>query len=624
MSPESADSTLVRADDASVGYGSTDIFMPLPRRKSYRAEGPIVDAPKRANSGPTRTKPKPYHIWGRYWRYGTSLVRFVGGNTMDRLHGRGTIERRALRLRVIVQSLGPGSIKIGQQLGTRTDILPREYCDELNRLLDQVDPIPLQDTVKVLEQEWGRPLHEILSAFDPEPIGSGSIASVYQAHLRDGTKVALKVRRPNVDRVLQADFVVLRSLTTWLERFSLIRGGRSKPVLDEMEQMLGDELDFVLESRQTALFRREAKETRYVTAPRIYSELCTTKVMVSEFVDGISMNEIINAVQKRNRALLGELEAMGYNFKRISRRLLRVFFWQTFEASIFHADLHPANIFITPENKFVMVDFGCCGTLSNRYRHALVGFMRSMTASDVTSAADYMIMMNEPLPRLDLDHYKFEMERVIRKFMIMNRSKDAPWYEKCWGGAMKEFIDLARRFNIPMRAELLRYSRANSHLDFMVYRLYPKADPQREFMAWYADRAKRSRAKFGKSIARQVSTVFDAASVGFGDFGQMSFQLISRLRSFLDHRTIGFSSVLGKVAFTCATGIKLVLQLGMLLVLALALRLGVAAYHGAGLAITRATIAEVARHPALLVVAAGLVLLSLRKILVHVLDPEVK
>ncbi len=602
---------------------SSDIFMPLPRRKSYRSEGAILDAPKPAMAQ-LKAKPTRRQVWARYWQYGTFFMRFMLGNAFDQMRRRGTIERKAVRLRKMVQRLGPTSIKIGQQLGTRTDILPREYCDELNRLLDQVDPIPREKTIAILEAEWQRPLNEIFSAFDLEPIGSGSIASVYQAHLRDGTKVAVKVRRPNVDRVMQADFVVLRSITRWCERLSLIRHGRSKPVLDELEQMLSDELDFVLESRQTALFRSEAKQTKYVTAPRVFSSLCTTRVMVSEYVVGISMNEIINAVQKRDTAMIQELQDMGYDFKRISRRLLRVYFWQTFEAAIFHADLHPANIFVTPENTFVMIDFGCCGTLSQRYRHALIGFMRSLATSDVAGAAHFMIMMNEPLPPLDLDQYKFQMERVIRKFMIMNRSKDAPWHEKCWGGAMKDFIELSRNFNIPMRAELLRYSRANSHMDFMVYRLYPKADPRREFYKWYADRAARTRKKFRKDLASQASIFFDAASVGLGDLGQASFQLFSRLRSVLDNRAFGFTTVINKLPFAIAALIRFMMSVVFLLFVGVLIRMLIDTSMGRGVRLEADHFIAVAHHPAFLVAVFGFFLVALRKILLRLTEPDIK
>jgi ubiquinone biosynthesis protein len=620
---DSSDSPPLAAVAPPPYHSEADVFMSLPRRKSFRAEGVIVDAPTPATLQ-TNPKPTPREIISRYWVYGTFFLRFTTANAFDRLRGRASIARRAVRLRKMVQKLGPTSIKIGQQLGTRTDILRREYCDELNRLLDQVDPIPREVTIKVLEAEWHRPLAEIFSAFDLEPIGSGSIASVYQACLLDGTKVAVKVRRPKVDRILQADFVVLRSLTRWLERLSLIRPGRSKPVLDELEEMLGDELDFILESRQTALFRREAKEIKYVTAPRIFSELCTKKVMVSEFVTGISMNEIINAVQKRDLPLLGELEAMGYDFKRISRRLLRMYFWQTFEAAIFHADLHPANIFVTPENSFVLVDFGCCGTLSKEYRHALVGFMRSLATSDVAGAAQFMIMMNEPLPLLNYDQYKFEMERVVRKFIIMNRSKKAPWHEKCWGGAMKDFIELSRRHGIPMRAELLRYSRANSHLDFMVYRLYPQADPRREFYKWYAQRAARTRKQFRRELTRQAAIFLDAASVGLGDLGQTSFQFFSRLRSSLDRRPVSFQTGVNKFPFAAAVLIRFVMNVVFLLFLAVVGRVlvRVAARQPVMVGVDDAV--AIAVHPLFLLAVLGLFLISLRKILVRTIDPDIK
>jgi len=143
-------------------------------------------------------------IWG--------FVRFYSGNLLDVLRGRASVQRRAVRLRRVLEDGGPTFAKLAQQVSMRADMLPYAYCAELGKMLDQAPAFPLEQAIEIIERTLGQPLADVFEIFDPEPIGSASLACVYQARLRTGTRVAVKVRRPGIGPLIAAD---LRALD-WL------------------------------------------------------------------------------------------------------------------------------------------------------------------------------------------------------------------------------------------------------------------------------------------------------------------------------------------------------------------------------------------------------------------------
>ena len=205
------------------------------------------------------------------------------------------------------------------------------------------------------------------------PTGSASIACVYQAVLKSGEQVAVKVRRPDIREKFAADFKAMGWVLGILEFFAIIRPGFTKNPRNELYDTLMEEVDFYKEARYQALFRRSAKKARrgYFSAPKLYLDLSNEDVIVQEFISGFWLSEVLRAVEHNDQKALATLHLQNIDPKIIARRLLWICYWGLWENLFFHADPHPANIIIQPNNKIVFVDFGSGGSFSRSRRLAL-------------------------------------------------------------------------------------------------------------------------------------------------------------------------------------------------------------------------------------------------------------
>src|SRR5262245_48328025 len=178
-----------------------------------------------------------------------ACIRFLVGNLVDVLLRRASINRRAARLRQLMEGAGASFTKLGQQLALRADVLPYAYCAELSKMLDQAKPFPTEQAIAVIERSLGLTLDKVFETFDPEPIGSASLACVYQAKLRSGERVAVKVRRPGIGRLLAADLRALGWLLVAGETLTIIRPGLTREFRQSLGTMLMNELNFRAEAR---------------------------------------------------------------------------------------------------------------------------------------------------------------------------------------------------------------------------------------------------------------------------------------------------------------------------------------------------------------------------------------
>jgi len=433
----------------------------------------------------------PLRVLGRILVWIWALGGFAFQMVLDRLAKKGSASRDANNLRRTLERLGPSAIKIGQQLSVRTDLIPKEYSDALMGLLDAVPPFSAAVARRQVERELGRTIEDAFQFFDFEPIGSASIACVYKARLHTGQFVAVKVRRPEVRDVLVSDLAAVSWLGRIFELVGLADRGRSRPVIDEFRRMLLDELNFRIEARQTDLFRSYgAKRNRYVTAPRVYREYSTSAVLVTEFIEGIFLRQILAAIQNEDQPFLDWLAARGYSLAAIAGRLLNIFYWQLFENIFFHADPHPSNVILQPD-KIVLIDFGATGTITQKYRRDLLRFVRCLADDNIDGMVRNMIASLEPLPPLNMENYTNEMYNAMREYLFTARSEHSTWQEKSSGRAMMAIAEISRKYKIPMRADVLRYMRASFQFDSIVYRLYPEVDSRREFQRYFRQRAKR-------------------------------------------------------------------------------------------------------------------------------------
>jgi predicted unusual protein kinase regulating ubiquinone biosynthesis (AarF/ABC1/UbiB family) len=504
------------------------------------------------------------------WRIAVWLSGILGyffSKAYGRLVGRSSQSDNARRLRWILTKMGPTAIKAGQQLSVRADMLPDEFCRELGKLLDRMAPFPFEQALALVEHALQRPLDTVFRTFDPVPIGSASIACVYQAELLSGEKVAVKVKRPHVTAHIHADLKAISLLCRVSEAFGIIKPGLTRHLRRELYRMITEELNFVLEARYTEIFRRTAKKNPYVSAPRIYHPLCNNEVIVSEFVSGVFLSEIIDALNSNNQEAIAQFQTRGFNFKKIGKRMMRILHWECYESLFFHADPHPANLIVRPDNTLIMIDFGSCGAVSDTMKRKLMTFHRQMLKNDVYGMSQTLISLLEPLPHCDTHSFTHDLIHIFRRLLLANESKHAGWQEKCTGWMWMNIIGLTRKYNIPINLDTLRIFRATFVYDTLIYRLHPQIDPRKEFAKWAKAYHERSRKKVCRSLWDRRFGPLHQDYQAMVEMSDLGFRLVQRVEKFLDTPKYSFAYGVGKVSYVVSTVTRTLLSALELLLL---------------------------------------------------------
>jgi ubiquinone biosynthesis protein len=553
----------------------SNVFKPLPR------PGRLSSGPPAAVSLPRR-EPEVFSArwWRVLWRFFVWLAaaaQFFAGILWDALRRKNTIERRAKRLLNGFQKAGITFVKLGQQLSLRVDLIGYTYAHQLEKLLEDAAPFDPEEAVAIVQRTLGddRPFSEVFSAFDKEPIGSASVACVYQAVLRDGRRVAVKVRRPGIGPSLAADMRALAWLLQLLELVWL-PPGFSRNFTYELRTMLMEELDFALEARLTDLFRRrvEKAKLRFVTAPRIHFELSSREVLVLDFVSGVWLTDLLQAVEQQDVARLAELRAADIDPRTVARRYLETNRFGGFENIFFHADLHPANVLVQPGNKLVLIDFGACGAFPKRELHIWRRVLETQSHEDVGGMVHAVLALLEPLPRhIDTDELARRLESLFWKDLYAIKSKHSAWWERTSANVWISFLGLVHEYLIPLNLNTLRMIRATMIADTVAARLDSDIDPYREYRRYEKGRGKRARKRLGRRIEKALlgPRVFNRLEQIY----EAGTSVFFRVQRFLDTPFLNWAAVIGKAAY----GVKLLLNLlGAVLFSSAALTLILAVY----------------------------------------------
>ena len=400
-----------------------------------------------------------------------------------------------MRLRNLFEAVGGTGLKLGQQLAVRIDFLPWEVCQELGKLMDSAPPIALEVVRDQIEATVGGPLETVFQTFDPEPIGSASIAVVWRATLHSGEHVAVKVRRPDVTNTIEADLRLMDWVTLVVEHFTLVRAGFFRNLRAEFRAMFEAELDFVLEANFQEMFRRLVKrdKLRWVSAPAVHANLSSADVLTTRFIEGYSCLELLERVELRDEVFAADLERDGIVLAKLGRRVFELAHWMRGESFFFHADPHPGNVIVQPGGHIVMLDFGACGFSSATQGSIEFEISRSSILEDLDHATTAVIASTAPLPAIDIQAFHRRARRVIWTRQVDLASPDAEWWENTTASMWLAFIDAAKEFNIPVNVDTLRMVRSLLLYDTLAMRLDPTLDIE-TFYGGYLKRAqKRSR-----------------------------------------------------------------------------------------------------------------------------------
>jgi ubiquinone biosynthesis protein len=483
------------------------------------------------------------------WIY---LILYVlGGNLGDRLRGRDSIGRRAARLRQGLEKVGGTFVKLGQQVAMRIDLVPWEYCLELSKMLDRMPPFSQEEALAAIERATGKPWQETFAVFDPQPIGSASVACVYQAVLKDGTRVAVKVRRPGIGELFMADFRVLDWLAELVEFLTIVRPGFTRNLRREFKETLLEELDFTREARFQEIFRRNARKKakkKFFTAPKVYFELSNEEIIVQEYVSGMWLWEVIAAVEQNDPQGLAMMHRLNIDPKRVARRILWVTFWSMDENLFFHADPHPANILIGRDSSLTFIDFGSCGSFNDEQREAMERTVISLRNGDAEGMARATLKLLEPLPPVDVSALMKEAEAEYMRvlYTFRTKAKYTEWWERTSARQWLALVKVAQQYNLPLNLHTLRMIRATLLYDTLVLRLDRKIDRYEEYGRFMNYRAGLAKKRLQKRWQRNLK---DGIYMRLHELAETAEDVVQRVQHTLSSPILNFGSVIDKWIF---------------------------------------------------------------------------
>ena len=277
----------------------------------------------------------------------------------------------AVRLREALVALGPTFVKLGQLLSTRPDLLPAEFTHELSKLQDTVPPFPAEVAIATIERELGRPLSELFASFEREPLAAASLGQVHGAVLHDGSKVVVKIQRPDIDARIHTDLAIIGDLAAlaqerlqWASQYDLVG------LAWEFSNVLRAELDYQREGRNAERFRANFVGNDIVYVPKIYWKYTTATVLTSERLYGAKIND------------LPALDRDGIDRQVLARNSLSVILQEIFRDGFFHSDPHPGNFFALPNAVLGVVDFGQVGSLDRETTRGLLLLLAAVASHD--------------------------------------------------------------------------------------------------------------------------------------------------------------------------------------------------------------------------------------------------
>ena len=380
---------------------------------------------------------------------------------------RDTSRPRAERLRLALETLGPIFIKFGQLLSTRRDLIPTDIADELAKLQDQVPPFPSAQAVALLEDAYGKPLREVFAEFDEVPVASASVAQVHFATLPDGRKAAVKILRPGILSVIDHD-VALLQICAGLMEYWWEDGKRLKPklVVAEFEKYLHDELDLMREAANCSQLRRNFADAKLLLVPEVYWDWCNDHVMVMERMHGLPISNIAG------------LREAGVDLCKLACNGVEIFYTQVFRDGFFHADMHPGNILVTRDGRYVAMDFGIVGTLTVTDKNFLAQNFIAFFNRDYKRVAELHIESGWAPAHTRVDEFEAAIRAVCEPIF------DKPLREVSFGKVLLRLFQTSRRFGIEIQPQLVLLQKTLLNIEGLGLQLDPELDLWKTAKPW--------------------------------------------------------------------------------------------------------------------------------------------
>ncbi|HEY2935632.1 MAG TPA: AarF/UbiB family protein [Gaiellaceae bacterium] len=450
---EAADVLVV--GNAGMGGRKEFLLGNVPNRVSHGARCTVVIV--NTTDGAVH-EPPPEPVEGGLLGRAAEIGRVLARLGLD-VRGAASVEERAGQLRGALEQLGPTFAKLGQILSTRPDLVSPELAAELAKLQDSVAPLTEEEVVRVMEQELRVPWEDVFASIEPEPLAAGTIGQVHVAMLESGERVVVKVQRPRARDEIMRDLGLLELFAEKALGREALRGTVDIPALvRHLSESLRRELDFLQEAANVDRMREVLAPYDRLGVPRVYHDLSTSRLLVLEFVEGVSIRASSDSEERRQAA----------------RQLLEAFYRQILVDGFFHADPHPGNLLWTGE-KIVLLDLGMVGELGPELRELMIVLMLAFARNDPKFLSEAVLMLGGEQRRsdLDLDALEREFAAFIDRFQV-GSLRDIQI-----GPMLEGMIQIASRHGIRLPASLALSGKAFGQIQLAIAELDPLLDPFR-------------------------------------------------------------------------------------------------------------------------------------------------
>ena len=344
---------------------------------------------------------------------------------------------RPIELRMILEELGGTFIKLGQLLSLRPDLIPKEYCDELSKLQDDIEPFSFEEVKHVIKAEFKKPINKLFKKFEKKPVATASIGQVHVARLKNNKKVAVKVMRPGIKALIHTDLEILEHLARLFKHHVKQNIVDPEEIFEEFKRYTENELDYLKEAYNIKRFYNNFKKERKIKIPRVYDKFTTHRVLTMEFVEGVEVRQILIHPKKYKR----------FNRKKISELIVYSVMKQIFIDGFFHADPHPANVLVKKDT-IGFIDFGIVGKLDKELKEKMGLLFISLIHRDTNNLVKAFISLNLVDTDVDVNNLKKDLSDTLGEYYdtSLDRIDMAELFFKSLRVAKKHKIKVSRDF----------------------------------------------------------------------------------------------------------------------------------------------------------------------------------
>jgi ubiquinone biosynthesis protein len=397
------------------------------------------------------------------------------------------------RLRATVEDMGGTFIKFGQMLALQPDILPLKYCNALFNLLDRVAPFPFAHVEQTFVEEFGKSPEEIFDSIEQEPIATASIGQVHAA-LLGGRKVAVKVQRPNVEVDFNGDIRLMGFIIRIVQRLHLRVFYWLIEPTSEFIAWTSEELDYRREARYIQQHRRNVGSNPRQRVPEVFADYLSQRTLVVEFIDGMNLLDYLRAIEMADELTIRRLKDKRFEAEQFVYNILENFLGDAYRFGMFHADLHPANLIILPDNVIGYVDFGITGMLSRYSRANIVSLTMALGRGDLKAMCAAFLKISTVNEESDVEGFSQGMRELAKDWYEANGN--ARRLKRNATHVMLDMLVLSRQTGIYPERDVVKYIRSAIAIDGLITRVAPQFDLGRHLdlicnrhLKWHARKA---------------------------------------------------------------------------------------------------------------------------------------